>query len=292
MSMRSSSASRSSAIPSFVDRSRAHRSAAQRQIERLQDVARRGILDKRRDPIPCGVRRAQVRGQRQRAPHVERRVRVGRRGEWPDPLTHDALVPQRRASVLARAHLRFDAVLVQREIGVERARRADARRHGQRDVERARAPLGGQRDADARGLGRRRDDAPPERVRIAPVAQLAAVNRDLRRIDETAAAARGKRVLPLGEAMLREAIRPAEAVPVIDVQRERHDAQRGAARGEPCEPVVGGRATAAALARIELDERLPAVGAAGHARAVRGRLRGARRGKRERRRDGAERNGK
>lgn len=122
-----------------------------------------------------------------------------------------------------------------------------------------------------------------------PVAQFAAADRDFRRIDEAAAAARGERLLALGEAMLREAVGPAKAVPVIDVQREGHDAQRGAARGQPREPVVGGRATAAALARVEFDERLPGVGAARDARAARGRLRDACRGERGRGRSGARR---
>jgi hypothetical protein len=110
------------------------------------------------------------------------------------------------------------------------------------------------RNIGLRGLGAHLVDAILETLGLRPVAHFAARYEDFRRVDGVAASEMGQVLLPLGEAMLRKTIGPAEAVPVVHVQGERHDTSASAAVFPLAQPAVGGWAAIAALAAVELHQ--------------------------------------
>src|SRR5689334_114796 len=81
--------------------------------------------------------------------------------------------------------------------------------------------------------------------------QIGTIQHELRCVDDAAAEALGDLSLTLTEARLREAVGPAELVPVIDVERERDELRRvDAAFTQSRDPAVGRRTTAAAFRGI------------------------------------------
>jgi hypothetical protein len=105
------------------------------------------------------------------------------------------------------------------------------------------------RDGD---LDRRRRASRRRHRGARPVGAIAAVDDDLRRVAEAGAVARLLRRLARGERRAREAILPAEPVPVVDVEGEGDHRRIGL---ELRQPAIGGRARVAALRRVELDHR-------------------------------------
>src|SRR6185369_14025431 len=88
-----------------------------------------------------------------------------------------------------------------------------------------------------------------------PAREVLALKHDLRRVDERHALQLAELPLAQGEFALRVGILPADVVPVVDVQRERHDPfGRVTAAREAGKPAVGGRAAAATLRGVELDQ--------------------------------------
>src|SRR5262249_36773058 len=78
----------------------------------------------------------------------------------------------------------------------------------------------------------------------------------LGRVDSTSTRVRGDLTLAGAEGRTGEAVRPAQAVPVVDVERE---GDGGVRRDSPlrkaAEPAVGWRAAAAAFRGVELEHR-------------------------------------
>lgn len=124
-------------------------------------------------------------------------------------------------------------------------------------------------------------------LRLRPVAQFTPRDKDFRRVDGVAAGEIGQVLLALGEAMLRKAVGPAEAVPVVHVQGERHDALRRATVFPLAQPAVCGRAAIAALAAVELHQGDPVSRAVRRAHGC-SRLSDAARGKRGKHCNGAQ----
>src|SRR5207302_738325 len=99
-----------------------------------------------------------------------------------------------------------------------------------------------------------------------PAPEIPALEQHLGRVDERRALQLRELSLPCRKLAFGVRILPADVVPVIDMQRQRHHALRHIAAGAQArEPTVRWRAAAAALRGIELDQRhgaLPAQSAA------------------------------
>jgi len=81
---------------------------------------------------------------------------------------------------------------------------------------------------------------------------MVTVDDELRRADCREAQGAREILLTLGGFLHREAVAPAELVPVVDVEGER---QHAGLFGEPLDERFGGWAGAAAFRRVELDDR-------------------------------------
>ncbi|MNT05693.1 hypothetical protein D3C72_1403220 [compost metagenome] len=113
---------------------------------------------------------------------------------------------------------------------------------------------GGQADVDGRGGGVDAADGGWQ-LRI-PAAQFRAADEELRRVGHVARLVAQQFGLARIELRLRQRVRPADLVPVGDVQGQRHD-QAGRSRflAQGAQALVGGRAAGAAFAAVELHQR-------------------------------------
>ena len=164
---------------------------------------------------------------------------------------------QRAAAVLAGGDAAREAVLVGGEVegGVGRLRRVEQLRAPPRPAARARAPC--RTASEMLRPGRLRVDLRHRLVegRRSPAAEIASLQQHLRRIDERHALQLGELALAQRELALGVGILPADVVPVVDMQRQRHHAARDLAAGRQArQPAVGRRAAAAALRGVELDQ--------------------------------------
>ena len=100
---------------------------------------------------------------------------------------------------------------------------------------------------------------------VRPFPEISTLEEDLRCIDERRALQLREPALALRELALRVRILPADVVPVIDVERERHDDFGTVPGAERREPAIGGRAAVASFGRVELDERGRLLAGAGAA---------------------------
>ena len=167
------------------------------------------------------------------------------------PLAHDVIVLQPRAAVLARLDGAAQAVLVQREIGfgAALARQHLAGQPGSPAV--GRLVFHGQHEFRLKRLAGALAHRVVEGGGAVPGAEIPSIQHHLRRIHDSPAAAIHHVALALAEARLGEAVAPADVVPVVDMQRQRHEFAGCLLR----QPAVGRRAAAAAFRGVQLDQR-------------------------------------
>lgn len=97
-----------------------------------------------------------------------------------------------------------------------------------------------------------------ERLSAKPAAPLAAIDDEARRIDRPAAPCGRILALADGEGLLVERIRPTQPVPVCDMKGDGYSARpQTVALAELAQPSFSGRATAAALRCVQLDQAHP-----------------------------------
>src|SRR5439155_10656791 len=114
--------------------------------------------------------------------------------------------------------------------------------------------LGGQLDRRTRRMRVDRSDGSGGIPDRAPLRKVASLQEHLRRVNERGMLPAHFFVLTLGKYRAREAIFPAEPIPIIDVQGERHCALALATVPEPRQPTICGRTTVATLRCIKLDQ--------------------------------------
>jgi hypothetical protein len=186
-----------------------------------------------------------------------------------DQAAHHVVVAQALAGIFAGADRGIEIVLIDGQPGLGAGRR-------RRDLSAYRHPGSGcdvQFDGDARAgarLGR-------GIKRTAAAAPVPTVAQELRGIDRAGARQRRHGVLALRKLLAGEAIRPAQAIPVVDMEGQRHQAS-GVGPGvlEARQAAVGGRTGIAALRGIEFEQHVARGAGVGTARGCRHSRRGRR----------------